>query len=221
MTINFFYPHLIKCAQPRWPSTLIKDFSSMLSPLMAHGSSISFERLQLVSIGIKLGERHFSSTVMTKDADGNFIRLAKNINLANDSYAQCIVCFFVRGQRQYFKHPEQTKVLATSRFPGIAKGDIEAFFAALGEVNTALYDRELAHLIGRREVMVPSSMLLACCLEYALDVAEIEPHAHFEINFFHAVTVGEQLAIGHVVENAKLSIALYAGDKMVVMLTAW
>jgi hypothetical protein len=218
MTIatNLFSPPSV--VQRRWPWALVKNFSSVFMPLMAQGSLVSLERLQLVNIAIALCAHGISSASMTKDNDGNFMSVTESIVLATNLYAECRVRFFVRGRQQYFKHPAQKTALPTIMLSPVSEAAIEVFMNELGQVNSALYDREIARLSGREKVLVPSLMVISCCLEYALNVAPLNPPTQFELDFFSAVGAGDQLAVGHVVNDSELSVALYATDKLAVTL---
>ncbi len=182
----------------QWPQDLVKKMSSLCAPLLAQGSGISLERLQIISVDIAM-RPHLTANhaVLVRDVENDTICLSQNLKLADERSCTVTVRYFVRGRRQFFKPVQDANLSHDGAYPSVTSSAIKAFFKALGEDNSALYDQDLAQLMGRRDVTVPTVMLMALGLEYIMKEHEIATTCDIEATFFRAVHVKQQLAIGH------------------------
>lgn len=201
-----------------WPLSMARLFNSSLMPLLAQGSQISLERLQVVSMSIALKNVCSSTKTSLKHVDEDFLTLEHCVEYEPGNFATVSIRYFVRGRRQYFRNnPPAHAFTHDVMLPPICEHDIRDFLRAIEQPNSALHEKDQAQLVGRRDVMVPSQMVMALCLNEALKISRGRDFLckRVEADFLRTVWVKEELRLSYSDCGERIELGLFAGEQCV------
>lgn len=163
------------CPAPEWLTFLVQSIPALLGNLLHQAGSPSLERMQF--IGFNLSLRPFDQLkdmnpsirdVKIHKTSVQQLTLSGQLMNGNEVMLDIALDYFMRGQRQYYKHPALPDLDTVATLPGIAKEDISAFLKAINRPCDFFIDEDLAHLNGHRSLFVPGIMILATLIQRAL-----------------------------------------------------
>lgn len=160
---------------PTWLEILVQSIPNLLTTLLHQAQPPSLERMQF--IGLNLSLHPFDShkaispsfrgvEIHTKSEQQ--LTLSGQLMNGEEALLDITLVYFIRGQRQYYKHPALPSLDTIATLPGITKEDIGAFFKAIHCPCDYFIDEDLAQLNGQKQLTVPSIMILAILIHRAL-----------------------------------------------------
>lgn len=208
-----------------WLKKISRAWPSLLEYLLDQEHGESLERLQLVSINLELDAPNLPSTSIkrTKIAHDNFLELESTLSLDENKSIKISINYFIRGARKYFKmSPEQSFLGDIVAVEKISALKIKDFFTKLGTANNFFYDADLAELNGHPQIIIPSEAIIAWLLHYCLTLWPNTKNSltSFNLNFYSALLVNQELNLGQELDNQALKLVLYAQENVAVVLQA-
>lgn len=175
-----------------WPSELVQALPELLGELLKQHRPPSLERMQLVTIDLKLldaghdktGALSWGKKLLIKKPD-QFLALNGTLHKDSKPLLEITIDYFLRGQRQFFRHAAPPELGNSKTLPAITADDIHSFFTSISQNNDFFTNADLALLNGLPCPPVPSQMLLAMLINHAL--LELPLAQRFTIHFYQAL----------------------------------
>lgn len=158
----------------------------MLTTLIDRRAPWSLERLQLIKMNFSsTSENTDGEPGLTRSGDLNqFLTLTTHIDNCS-----CAITYFLRGMRRYYRITPEPCVGEVRALSPITPVEIEKFFAALDQKNSCLWNDDLAKLVGRAQVLVPTQMLIALLFEQL----SLENASNIDMDFHRAIAANTPL----------------------------
>lgn len=207
-----------------WLSSLNRGLPTILVQLLGQKEGESLERLQLIQVEIKLLESTEKPEVSlerhTEGAD-HFLSLHGVLHGAQPLDVR--IRYFVRGQRKFYKPnlvaPENYEM---NPWLTIDRDWVIHSLNADGQDNSALFSRELAQLNGRKDIQVPSHLVLSAALAEAAKIwpADRAPLSYFVVNFLGGIELDSTLLKGVLLGESSLELVLAQNNASVILVKA-
>jgi hypothetical protein len=215
-----------------WPVLLARSLPILLTKLLASEYGQTLERMQLVSIGIKILGRYekideasyFSDIkIVSSDLCDQFIYVKSYFMSMNKKILGLSIKYFIRGQRKFFKPQIQLYLLdKQDHLLPISETDIIAFFNFLGQNNSFWFSHKLAELNGRSNVTIPSQMLLTLGLLQGLSLMgeKKSSYRYFELNFHQVLKKNQPLVMSYGENQQEFRLNIASDQGLVISLNA-
>ena len=154
-----------------WTSSLMQEIPQMLVKLLDQKNGESIERLQLVDVEISLGKKNQGETISQlkrySSANNNFIHVCSFIY---DHSLDIRIAYFVRGQKKFYQPTAQmSQQFLWEAWMSIDRAWVHNALKDAGQENSALSSLELAQLYGRKDIQIPSQLVLFLLIKEALE----------------------------------------------------
>lgn len=206
---------------PSWLFELNMMLPQLLQTLLTQTKPPSFERMQLVSIEIEIMHEldheenicSFNHTELTTKPE-QMMTLLSVLHNKDRPIAKLAINYFLRGQRQYFKHAQAPELDFLKNLPAISLKDIESFFKTLHQPYDYFTNKDLARLNGITLSIVPVPMILAVFVGLAF--IHLPLAKRFTLQFHHALFVDKPISVSHKLVGNQLHLSLQSEQKIII-----
>jgi hypothetical protein len=194
---------IIDCKNPNnppWLMAFLKYLPRLLMEVLRPQNGLSLERMQLVSLQIKLPPKDSKEItdpnwidIKIEKKPDHMVTLSGTL-IQNESVILYInIDYFLRGQKQYYQHlPIQYNFNTIKEF-AIDHDEVNQFFNNLMLENDYFLNQNLAQLNGHKKLPVPSLVLITLLLNMLAN--EMAQKKACAINFYSSAFLDEKLTL--------------------------